>query len=72
MSESLLQYSGRDERWGLLGMRERALAIGGTLECWGTQGAGTEILATVPARRAYSKPGSNLRSIIARMLSRSD
>jgi len=35
--------SERDSHWGLLGMHERALAIGARLRIWSKRGAGTEV-----------------------------
>jgi signal transduction histidine kinase/ligand-binding sensor domain-containing protein len=39
--------------WGLTGMRERAKTIGGRLEVWSQQGAGTEVDLTIPSSIAY-------------------
>ena len=39
---------GRDSRWGLLGMRERAGIIGAQLRIWTRPGAGTEVEIAVP------------------------
>ena len=47
---------GREGHWGLPGMRERAKAIGGQLEVWSEQGAGTEVELTIPASVAYESP----------------
>ncbi len=55
VDESVL-HSGRAGHWGLPGMRERAKGIGGQLEVWSEQGAGTEVELTIPASVAY---GSN-------------
>jgi signal transduction histidine kinase len=49
----LLEHGGRDGHWGLLGMRERAKTIRGTLTIWSKPGAGTEIDLRVPAHLAY-------------------
>lgn len=38
----------RESHWGLLGMRERAEAIGATLRVWSRPGAGTEVEIQVP------------------------
>ncbi|MEK6283427.1 MAG: two-component regulator propeller domain-containing protein [Acidobacteriota bacterium] len=40
--------NGRDGHFGLIGMRERAEQIGGTLSIHSTEGAGTEVVADVP------------------------
>ena len=47
MDASVLD-EGREGHWGLPGMRERARAIGGQLEVWSEQGAGTEVELTIP------------------------
>jgi signal transduction histidine kinase len=39
---------GRDSRWGLLGMQERAGSIGAELRIWSRPGAGTEVEIAVP------------------------
>ena len=43
----------RSGHWGLLGMRERAQAIGATLAVESADGKGTSITLTVPGARAY-------------------
>jgi signal transduction histidine kinase len=53
---------GRTGHYGLPGMRERAKAIGGQLEVWSEQGAGTEVQLTIPASVAYaSRAGRRFR-----------
>jgi len=49
----ILEKGGRDDHWGLQGMRERALRIDAQLELWSNPGTGTEIELTVPAANAY-------------------
>jgi len=39
--------------WGLIGMRERAKRIGGRLDVWSEDNAGTEIELTIPGAIAY-------------------
>lgn len=39
--------------WGMQGMRERALRLGGKLRVWSRPGLGTEIALAIPARRIY-------------------
>jgi len=53
MDGSVLQQ-GRTGHFGLAGMRERAKAIGGQLEVWSEQGAGTEVELIMPASAAYA------------------
>jgi ligand-binding sensor domain-containing protein/signal transduction histidine kinase len=42
------QVNGRDGHFGLIGMKERAEQIGGTLSVQSSEGAGTEVVADVP------------------------
>ena len=53
ISPALLAEGKRPGHWGIKGMQERALSVGGELSVWGRPGAGTEIELTVPAARAY-------------------
>jgi signal transduction histidine kinase/ligand-binding sensor domain-containing protein len=45
---------GREGHYGLPGMRERAMRIGGTLHVWSGIGEGTEVDLTIPASIAYT------------------
>ena len=49
----VLQHSGREGHWGLLGMHERARKIRATVTIWSKPGAGTEVELRVPAHIAY-------------------
>jgi len=49
----VLNSEGRAGHFGLKGVRERAKNIGGQLEVWSEQGAGTEVELTVPDSVAY-------------------
>jgi hypothetical protein len=54
---SCLIYCGteqRDGHWGMIGMRERALRIGGKLEVSSKFGVGTELEVRVPGPAAYT------------------
>jgi ligand-binding sensor domain-containing protein/signal transduction histidine kinase len=42
------QVNGRDGHFGLIGMKERAEQIGGTLSIQSSEGAGTEVVADIP------------------------
>jgi signal transduction histidine kinase/ligand-binding sensor domain-containing protein len=53
IDSAILEKGGRDNHWGLNGMRERASKIGGQLELWSRPGNGTEAELTVPAGTAY-------------------
>ncbi len=50
----VLRQEGREGHFGFRGMRERAKSIGGKLEIWSEQGAGTEVELIVPASLADS------------------
>jgi len=54
---AVLEKGGRDDHWGLQGMRERAKRIGAKLDLWSRPGSGTEVELTVPASTAYRSPG---------------
>jgi signal transduction histidine kinase len=52
---------GRAGHYGVSGMRERAKRIGGKLELWSGNGAGTEIELSIPGSIAYgTSPGRRL------------
>jgi signal transduction histidine kinase len=46
------------EGFGLVGMRERAALLGGTLEVTSTRGSGTEVRAEIPLITRGEEPGS--------------
>ena len=50
----ILRDGTTDGHWGMIGMRERALRIGGKLEVASTRGAGTELEVRVPGPAAYT------------------
>ena len=50
----LLARGSRDGHWGLPGMRERTIGLGGRFAVWSELHQGTEVEATIPGRRAYS------------------
>lgn len=50
--------AGRNDHWGLPGMRERAEKIGATLTVWSRATAGTEVELSVPAHIAFQLHGS--------------
>jgi len=51
---AMLAQGRRDGHWGLMGMRERAAAIHGTLALSNAPGGGARIVLAVPGRRAYA------------------
>ncbi|WP_306392253.1 sensor histidine kinase [Telluria beijingensis] len=53
---AILCAGGRGGHWGLPGMRERACALGGTLEVSTPAQGGTAIVVRIPARIAYARP----------------
>jgi hypothetical protein len=50
----ILIRDGRAGHYGLSGMRERAMLIGGKLTVWSEQDSGTEVELSVPATSAYA------------------
>lgn len=66
----VLQHGFSDGHWGLVGMRERARLVDGSLELRSAPGA-TEICVRIPALRAYvagAAPGR--RPLLRRLLTR--
>jgi signal transduction histidine kinase len=57
----VLQQGSRNGHWGLLGMRERAEAIGAELDVWSSNGSGTEVSLRVPGGIAYRTPRRRLQ-----------
>ncbi|WP_227470453.1 sensor histidine kinase [Massilia sp. YMA4] len=53
LDAAVAQAGGRPGHWGLVGMRERAAAIGATLRMASGPGQGTALEVTLPAARAY-------------------
>lgn len=51
-----LRGGGHEGHYGLSGMRERAVLVGGKLTIWTEVESGTEIELIIPASRAYAKP----------------
>jgi len=47
--------SPRSGHWGLHDMKQRAEDLGARFECQSTLAVGTEVVVTIPAKRAYSK-----------------
>jgi signal transduction histidine kinase len=56
MDAKILTEGGPTGHWGLRGIRERAQRIGGQIDLWSEDGAGTEVQLTVPAAVAYGTP----------------
>lgn len=55
----------RPGHWGLSGMRERAVRIGGSFELQSAPGEGTTLSVHVPAERAY--PGAQDRPVLSKL-----
>jgi signal transduction histidine kinase len=49
--------AGREDHWGLSGMRERAHSVGGRLSVRSRAGAGTEVELSIPGTVAYHESG---------------
>jgi len=66
--------AGRENRFGLSGMRDRAQNIGATLRVWSSPGSGTEVGLAVPARLAFvsQTPGSFSKWLSKVYLGRTD
>ena len=68
-----LRKSSRPGHFGLLGLQERSRRIGGELEIWSREGAGTEVSCRVSAEQAYrSSQASGLKRWIRRIWSVGD
>jgi signal transduction histidine kinase len=52
----ILALGRREDHWGLLGMRERAVSFGGALDVRSKRDAGTEVELRVPGKIAYRRP----------------
>jgi len=59
--DTRIAEGGRAGHYGLPGMRERAERIGGKLDVWSGNGAGTEIDLTIPGPTAYGTSPSRRR-----------
>lgn len=66
---SVLRAGGKAGHWGLIGMKERATAIGAELSIESTPGDGTRIVLKVPGNRAYERtsPNAGWRGLLARL-----
>lgn len=64
VDSKVLSEGGRENHWGLPGMRERAQKIGAALDIWSRKGAGTEIELRVPAAVAYRTRKASVPSIL--------
>jgi signal transduction histidine kinase len=69
MDPSVL-HAGREDHWGLPGMRQRAEKMGATLKLRSRTGAGTEVDLNIPGRIAFESQGRPRGSKWRRWLSR--
>ncbi|HSI60130.1 MAG TPA: two-component regulator propeller domain-containing protein, partial [Ideonella sp.] len=58
MDAAILSAQRKPGHWGLVGMRERADAIGAPLEIASAPGRGTEVRLSLPAAQAYAPDGA--------------
>jgi signal transduction histidine kinase len=54
IDQELLAAGGREGHFGLRGMRERALLVGGKLNVWSSPGVGAEVELIIPGSKAYA------------------
>jgi signal transduction histidine kinase len=66
LDPAVLEHGYRKGHWGLPGMRERALELGGELVVWSQRNAGTEIELKIDGRIAYAHRPPALFGRIAR------
>jgi len=66
--EEVLSRGHKDGHFGMIGMRERAERIGGTLTISSSPGGGAEVTLTLPAKLAFAKRKSRGRALWARIL----
>jgi nitrate/nitrite-specific signal transduction histidine kinase len=52
--KAFLEEGRKEAHWGLLGMKERAAGLGGSIEVRNRKGKGAEVVLRVPAERAYA------------------
>ena len=58
---------GHGGHWGIVGMHERARALGAQLNIWSRLGSGTELELTVPAVTAYAARGATKPRFVERL-----
>ncbi|MBB5357467.1 signal transduction histidine kinase/ligand-binding sensor domain-containing protein [Rhodanobacter sp. ANJX3] len=68
IGEGVTLSGGRPGHWGLVGMRERAVQMGGSLVVWGGPDLGTEIELKIPAAVAYGDTRPSFRHILRRLV----
>lgn len=55
--------TGQRGHWGIVGMRERAGALGAKLNIWSRRGSGTEVELIVPAAAAYARGAATKKRV---------
>jgi signal transduction histidine kinase len=66
VNPEFLKGTGRPGHFGLSGMRERAVEIGGKLSIWSAPGSGTELQFSLSGAIAYATGESRRRSWLRR------
>ena len=73
IDRNILSEGGRENHWGLPGMRERARRIGAGLDLWSRNGAGTEVELRIPAAVAYRTLRTDLsKGWVRRVIAKED
>jgi len=68
--EDVLAHGHKDGHFGMIGMRERAERIGGTLTISSSPSGGAEVTLTLPAKLAFAKRKSRGRAFWARIMAK--
>jgi signal transduction histidine kinase/ligand-binding sensor domain-containing protein len=72
IDSNLLNLAGRENHYGLRGMRERATLLGGKLAVWSQRAGGTEVELAIPATHAYTTSRGTWRSRLERLFSKTN
>jgi signal transduction histidine kinase len=62
IDSNVLTAAGRPGHYGMPGMKERAILLGGKLAIWSELNSGTEVELTIPATVAYAKSDVPIQS----------
>jgi signal transduction histidine kinase/ligand-binding sensor domain-containing protein len=65
--ENIVRSGGKEGHWGIVGMRERAVALNGSVEIQRCNPTGTQVTLTLPSAQVYRRrfPFNPLRMLIA-------
>jgi nitrate/nitrite-specific signal transduction histidine kinase len=69
--EHVLAHGHKDGHFGMIGMRERAERIGGSITISSSSGGGTEVALSLPAELAFAKRRPRRQVWLPRFLQRS-